>query len=175
MLVADPRATAIFEAALAAEPGLAPKAVANWVTGEYLRLAKAAAGAGEGSGAAFDATVLTAEAGGTGAQLGRLVRLVAEGAISGTNAKQVFERHATSGEPVDEIVADLGLAQISDRDALVGIIDEVLAANPAAVADVRAGKGQASGFLVGQVMKATRGQAQASVVQALLRERLGLD
>jgi len=164
VLVADPRATAIFEAALAAEPGLAPKAVANWVTGEYLRLAK---GAGEGSGAGASGV--------DGAQLGRLVRLVAEGAISGTNAKQVFERHAMSGEPVDEIVADLGLAQISDRGALIGIIDEVLAANPGAVADVRAGKGQASGFLVGQVMKATRGQAQASVVQALLRERLGLD
>jgi len=164
VLVADPRATAIFEAALAAEPGLAPKAVANWVTGEYLRLAK---GAGEGSGAGASGV--------DGAQLGRLVRLVADGAISGTNAKQVFERHALSGEPVDEIVADLGLAQISDRGALIGIIDEVLAANPGAVADVRAGKGQASGFLVGQVMKATRGQAQASVVQALLRERLGLD
>jgi len=164
VLVGDPGATAVFEAALAAEPGLAPKAVANWVTGEYLRLAK---GAGEGSGAGASGV--------DGAQLGRLVRLVAEGAISGTNAKQVFERHAMSGEPVDEIVAGLGLAQISDRDALIGIIDEVLAANPGAVADVRAGKGQASGFLVGQVMKATRGQAQASVVQALLRERLGLD
>ncbi len=164
VLVTDPRATAIFEAALAAEPGLAPKAVANWVTGEYLRLTK---GAGEGSGAGASAV--------DGVQLGRLVRLVAEGAISGTNAKQVFERHAMSGEPVDEIVAELGLAQISDRDVLIGIIDEVLAANPGAVADVRAGKGQASGFLVGQVMKATRGQAQASVVQALLRERLGLD
>jgi aspartyl-tRNA(Asn)/glutamyl-tRNA(Gln) amidotransferase subunit B len=164
VLVADPRATTIFEAALAAEPGLAPKAVANWVTGEYLRLAK---GTGEGSGVGAPAV--------DGAQLGRLVRLVAEGAISGTNAKQVFERHAMSGELVDEIVADLGVAQISDRDKLIGIIDEVLAANPGAVADVRAGKGQASGFLVGQVMKATRGQAQASVVQALLRERLGLD
>ena len=164
VLVGDPGATAVFEAALAAEPGLAPKAVANWVTGEYLRLAK---GAGEGSGAGASGV--------DGAQLGRLVRLVAEGAISGTNAKQVFERHAMSGEPVDEIVAGLGLAQISDRDALIGIIDEVLAANPGAVADVRAGKGQASGFLVGQVMKATRAQAQASVVQALLRERLGLD
>ena len=164
VLVGDPGATAVFEAALAAEPGLAPKAVANWVTGEYLRLAK---GAGEGSGAGAAPV--------DGAQLGRLVRLVAEGAISGTNAKQVFERHAMSGEPVDEIVADLGLAQISDRGALICIIDEVLAANPGAVADVRAGKGQASGFLVGQVMKATRGQAQASIVQALLRERLGLD
>jgi aspartyl-tRNA(Asn)/glutamyl-tRNA(Gln) amidotransferase subunit B len=164
VLVADPRATTIFEAALAAEPGLAPKAVANWVTGEYLRLAK---GTGEGSGVGAPAV--------DGAQLGRLVRLVAEGAISGTNAKQVFERHAMSGELVDEIVADLGVAQISDRDKLIGIIDEVLAANPGAVADVRAGKGQASGFLVGQVMKATRGQAQASVVQGLLRERLGLD
>jgi aspartyl-tRNA(Asn)/glutamyl-tRNA(Gln) amidotransferase subunit B len=161
VIVGDGGATALFEAALAAEPGVPPKAIANWVIGEYLRLRGAVAG-GRGQGAvAID-----------GAQLGRLVRLVGEGVISGTSAKTVFERHAASGEPVDAIIGDLDLTQISDRGALVGIIDAVLAANPGAVADVRAGKGQASGFLVGQVMKATRGQAQASAVQELLRERL---
>ncbi|MFI5255310.1 MAG: Asp-tRNA(Asn)/Glu-tRNA(Gln) amidotransferase GatCAB subunit B, partial [Candidatus Limnocylindrales bacterium] len=161
VLVGDPGAGAVFEAAVAAEPGVPAKAVANWVSGEYLRLANAAGGGGAGP-------ILV-----DGAQLGRLVRLVGEGAISGTSAKIVFERHAATGEPVEAVIEHLGLSQISDRAALLAVIDAVLADNPAAVADVRAGKGQASGFLVGQVMKATRGQAQASAVQALLRERLG--
>jgi aspartyl-tRNA(Asn)/glutamyl-tRNA(Gln) amidotransferase subunit B len=162
VLVADTEATTVFEAALLAEPDLAPKAVANWVIGEVLRLVGSAGGGVGRRRVPVD-----------GAQLGRLVRLVGEGAISSSSAKAVLERHATTREPVDAIVADLGLRQISDRDALAGIIDAVLAANPAAVEDVRAGKDQATGFLVGQVMKATRGQAQASAVQALLRERLG--
>ena len=71
------------------------------------------------------------------------------------------------------IVEERGLAQISDAAALGTVVDEVLAANPAAVADVRAGKGQAIGFLVGQVMKATRGQANAAVARAAIDERLG--
>ncbi len=63
--------------------------------------------------------------------------------------------------------------QISDADALGAVVDEVIAANPGAVADVHAGKEQAIRFLVGQVMKATRGQANAAAAQATLRERLG--
>ena len=59
-----------------------------------------------------------------------------------------------------------GFRQISDAGALAAVVDEVIAANPAAVADYRAGKPQAIGFLVGQVMKATRGQANAAMVQA---------
>jgi aspartyl-tRNA(Asn)/glutamyl-tRNA(Gln) amidotransferase subunit B len=157
VLVGDPTASNVFEAAVAAEPGLSAKTVANWVLGEYLRLANATSVA-----PLVD-----------GAQLGRLVRLVEEGAISGTSAKAVFERHATTGERVDAIVEDLGITQISDPRALLAVINEVLVANPDAVADVRAGKVQAHGFLVGQVMKATRGQARADMVQALLRERLG--
>jgi aspartyl-tRNA(Asn)/glutamyl-tRNA(Gln) amidotransferase subunit B len=73
---------------------------------------------------------------------------------------------------VERIVDDLGYAQISDESALAAAVDEVIAANPDAVADVRAGKGQAIGFLVGQVMKRTRGQANAAIVGALLRDRL---
>jgi aspartyl-tRNA(Asn)/glutamyl-tRNA(Gln) amidotransferase subunit B len=69
-------------------------------------------------------------------------------------------------------VAERGFHQISDAGQVGAAVDEVLAANPAAVADYRAGKVQAVGFLVGQVMKATRGQADASVVQTLVRERL---
>ncbi|MGH2408646.1 MAG: Asp-tRNA(Asn)/Glu-tRNA(Gln) amidotransferase subunit GatB [Candidatus Limnocylindrales bacterium] len=156
VLVADPAAGAVFEAALAAEPGSSAKTVANWVIGEYLRLAHAAPVAPRVDGA----------------ELGRLVRLVEDGTISRTSAKTVFERHATTGERVEAIVEDLGLTQITDRGELLAAIDAVLAAHPDAVAEVRAGKAQAQGFLVGQVMRATRGQAKADAVQALLRERL---
>ena len=62
--------------------------------------------------------------------------------------------------------------QISDPDSLAEVVDRVLSENPAAVADYRAGKTQAVGFVVGQVMKATRGQANAALVQAAVRERL---
>ncbi|MDA8203262.1 MAG: Asp-tRNA(Asn)/Glu-tRNA(Gln) amidotransferase subunit GatB [Chloroflexi bacterium] len=162
VIVADPAASALFEDALASAAGLpadrrpVPKALANWVTGEYLRLAKQRDDGGHASGA----------------ELTRLVSMVGEGRISGTNAKEVFGRHVGSGEPVEAIVSSMGLTQISDSVALSAAIDGVLAANPAAVADCRAGKDQAVRFLVGQVMKATRGQANATMVQRLVRERL---
>jgi aspartyl-tRNA(Asn)/glutamyl-tRNA(Gln) amidotransferase subunit B len=158
VIVGDPGAGRLFEETLAAGSGATPKQVANWVTGEYLRLAKQS-----GDGAALSVR---------GEDLARLLRLVTDGELSGTNAKQVFERHASTGERVDTIVEELGLRQISDTDALTAAVDEVLAENESAVADVRAGKGQAIGFLVGQVMKRTRGQANAAVVGSLLRERL---
>ena len=155
VLVADRAATTLFEAALAAEPDLPPKVLANWVTGEYLRLAKA------GEAARVDP-----------AELGRLVRLVADGTLSGTSAKQALARHARAGEPIAEIVEALGLRRIDDRVALAEIVTAILQANPAAADDVRAGKAQAMRFLMGQVMARTRGQANAEIVQQLLRERL---
>jgi len=158
VLVADPGATALFEATLAADASLAAKSVANWVTGEYLRLRNAAS---------VDAPVHVAPA-----ELAALIRLVDGGTISRANAKEVLEAHVASGAPVATIVADRGFRQISDAGVVGAAVDEVLAANPGAVADYRAGKVQAVGFLVGQVMKATRGQAEAAVVQALVRERL---
>jgi aspartyl-tRNA(Asn)/glutamyl-tRNA(Gln) amidotransferase subunit B len=127
------------------------------VTGEYMRLAK-----GEGSASG---TVVVAE-------FAVLVGLVADGAISGTNAKEVLAEHFGSGATVASIVESRGFRQISDAGALGRAIEDVLAAHPAAVSDYRSGKAAASGFLVGQVMKATRGQANAAMVQAALRERL---
>jgi aspartyl-tRNA(Asn)/glutamyl-tRNA(Gln) amidotransferase subunit B len=156
VLVADADAGALFEATLATGAGLEPKPVANWVTGDYLRIRNAA-----DSAVSVDPAALAA-----------IVRLVADGALNRSSARQVLDAHVESGDGVDAIVARLGLRQISDADALGTIVDQVLAANPAAVADVRAGKAQAIGFLVGQVMKATRGQANAAVAQAALRERL---
>ncbi len=156
VLVNDAAATALFEGALAAGTGVPAKLLANWVTGEYMRLAK-----WEGSSGSADP-----------AELAALVKLVADGAVSGTNAKEVFAEHFASGVKVAAIVETRGFRQISDAGALGAAIDTVLAANPAAVADYRSGTTAAVGFLVGQVMKATRGQANAAMVQTALRERL---
>ena len=159
VLTSDPDATALFEATLAAEPSLPAKSVANWVTGEYLRL-RNTAGA--------DSVVQVAAA-----ELAAIVRAVEEGTISRANAKEVFEAHVGTGEGAAAIIAARGFRQITDADAVGAAVDDAIAANPAAVADYRAGKVQAVGFLVGQVMKATRGQANAGLVQAAVRERLG--
>jgi aspartyl-tRNA(Asn)/glutamyl-tRNA(Gln) amidotransferase subunit B len=157
VLVNEPAATAMFEGALAAGAGVPAKLLANWVTGEYMRLAKS-------EGTAADKAVP--------AELAALVKLVADGAISGTNAKEVFAEHFASGTAVAAVVESRGFRQISDAGALGAAVEQVLAGNPDAVADYRAGKGAAVGFLVGQVMKATRGQANAAMVQTALRERL---
>jgi aspartyl-tRNA(Asn)/glutamyl-tRNA(Gln) amidotransferase subunit B len=174
VIVNDAAATELFEAALAADPGLAPKTVSNWVTGEFLRLTRAAGGAGGAASAGGPGGAGGSGGSGqaSGAELARLLGRVAGGSLSGTNAKEVFARHFETGKPVEAIVAELGLAQISDTGVIAAAVDAVLAANAAAVADYRAGKAQAVGFLVGQVMKATRGQANPAVVQQLLRERL---
>ena len=156
MLVADPDATALFEATLGADDGLAAKSVANWVTGEYLRLRNAAA----------VAPVVAPT------QLAAIVRAVDAGTLSRGNGKEVLEAHASSGDTASAIIAARGLRQISDATAIADAVAEALAANPAAVADYRAGKEQALKFLVGQVMKATLRRADATVVQAAVRERL---
>jgi aspartyl-tRNA(Asn)/glutamyl-tRNA(Gln) amidotransferase subunit B len=156
VVVADPDAAGLFEATLEADRGLDPKQVANWVTVEYLRLRNAAA-----DPVAVDPF-----------ELAHLVRQVADKAISRANAKEVFELHVATGEPAAALIEARGFRQISDSGALSKVVDEVLAAHPQPVADYRAGKSQAVGFLVGQVMKATRGQADAALVQAAVRERL---
>jgi len=151
-----PGATELFEGVLAAAPGINPKRAANWVSGEYLRLTKGAAAGHVHAG-----------------ELAELIRLVERGDLSGTNAKQVLERHHAGGQPVAAIIEELGLRQISEASALSDAVERVIAANPTAVADYLAGKAQAIGFLVGQVMRETRGQANAAVVQGLLADRLG--
>jgi aspartyl-tRNA(Asn)/glutamyl-tRNA(Gln) amidotransferase subunit B len=159
VLTADGDAAALFEATLAAGgPDLAAKSVANWVTGEYLRLRNAATAA----------TPVAVEP----AELAALIAAVDGGKVSRANGKDVLAAHAGGGGPVAAIIAERGFQQISDAGAVGAAVDEVLAANPAAVADYHAGKAQAVGFLVGQVMKATRGRADAAVVQAAIRARL---
>ena len=160
VLTADADAATLFEGTLAAGgPDLAAKSVANWVTGEYLRLRNAAT----------DAAPVAVDP----AELAALIAAVEGSEVSRSNGKEVLEAHAGGGGSVAAIIAARGFRQISDEGAVGAAVDEVLAANPGAVADFHAGKAQAVGFLVGQVMKATRGQANAAVVQAAIRARLG--
>lgn len=150
-----------FDRAVAAGTprGIDAKAVANWVTGELFRLMKETA-------TEIDAVKIEP------AQIAELIALVSAGAISNTIAKTVFGEMFATGRGPRVIVQEKGLAQISDRGALVGIVDQVLADNPQPVAEFLAGKEAIAKFLVGQVMKATRGQGNPAVVNALVIERL---
>jgi aspartyl-tRNA(Asn)/glutamyl-tRNA(Gln) amidotransferase subunit B len=160
VIVADPNASELLETLV--REGVPAKEAANWVSGEYLRLLRKY---GEG--------VVPRVAGSDlGADLAGLVRLVLADGITRTNAKEVFETAFTTGRSPAEIIEERGFVKISDADAVGRVVDEVVASNPAAVADYRAGKGQAMGFLVGQVMKATGGQANAALAAAAIRERL---
>ncbi len=106
------------------------------------------------------------------AMLGGLLQRILDETLSGKIAKQVFEAMWAGEGTADEIIQARGLKQISDSAELEAIVDEVIAANPKQVEQFRAGKEKLLGFFVGQVMKATRGQANPKQVNALLRKRL---
>ena len=105
--------------------------------------------------------------------LAELVSLVERGTISSSAAKDVFEKMWASGDRAAVIVEREGLGQIGDQAALAAFVDEVLAANPAVVAEFRAGRTATLGFLVGQVMKKSGGKANPRIVNELLRKALG--
>jgi aspartyl-tRNA(Asn)/glutamyl-tRNA(Gln) amidotransferase subunit B len=106
------------------------------------------------------------------ASLAALIRLIADGTISGKIAKSVFEEMYTTGADPGDVVKEKGLVQISDESAVAALVDQVLAANPAQADQYRAGKTAALGWLVGQVMKASSGRANPQLVNRLLKERL---
>ncbi|MDD2234245.1 MAG: Asp-tRNA(Asn)/Glu-tRNA(Gln) amidotransferase subunit GatB [Desulfitobacteriaceae bacterium] len=135
------------------------KVLANWVMGDFSRILNAQ------QCAVGDSPI-------TPLQLAELLKLIEKGTISGKIAKSVIEDMYTTGKDAGTIIKEKGLAQISDEGALSGIIDGVLAANPQSVEDYRAGKERALGFLVGQIMKATKGQANPGKVNQLLKGKL---
>jgi aspartyl-tRNA(Asn)/glutamyl-tRNA(Gln) amidotransferase subunit B len=104
--------------------------------------------------------------------LAGLIRLIDAGTISGPVAKDVFEKMYSSGRAASAIVEQEGLARIDDEAAIAEAVRTVIDANPRAAADFRAGKQQTIGFLVGQVMKATKGKANPALVNDLLRKLL---
>ena len=101
------------------------------------------------------------------------MKLIGAGALSGKLAKQIFPKMYATATRRPTIVEREGLAQISDTGALEKVIDDVIAANPKQVEQYRGGKTTVINFLVGQVMKQTRGQANVGVVTELLKTKLG--
>ncbi|MTV48176.1 Asp-tRNA(Asn)/Glu-tRNA(Gln) amidotransferase subunit GatB [Heliobacillus mobilis] len=101
-----------------------------------------------------------------------LLQLLEAGTISTKIAKTVFEDMFATGKPAKAIVEEKGLVQISDEGAIASIVRDILTANPSVVADFKAGKEKAMGFLVGQAMKATKGKANPGLVNKLLKEEL---
>ena len=106
------------------------------------------------------------------AHLGELLKLVGSGEISSKLAKDIFEKMFATGEAAPVIMEREGLKQISDTGALEKIVDDVIAANPKQLEQYRAGKTTVMGFFVGQMMKATKGQANPAAVNELLKKKL---
>ena len=137
-----------------------PRTTANWVMGDLMGLLKA-------EGKEIPDSPVAA------ANLGELVRLVARGELSGKLAKEVFTRMFATGEAPAVIIQREGLKQISDSGSLERAIEDAIAANPRQVEQYRGGKTTVLNFLVGQVMKATRGQANVAMVSELFKQKLG--
>src|SRR5690606_26260399 len=104
--------------------------------------------------------------------LAALVRRIADGTVSSSGARQVFEALWEHGGDVDAIIEAKGLKQIGDASALEAIVDAVLAANARSVEEFRAGKDKALNALVGQAMKASKGKANPAQVSELLKRKI---
>jgi len=158
VLVSDKALADFFEEAVKAAGGDA-KAVANWVTGEVLRYVK-------NDGGSIARTKLRPH------HVGSLVKLVKSGELSSTAAKDVFAEVWQSGAEPAAVVKAKGLAQVSDEAAIAAAVDAVLAENPKAIADYKAGNPRALGALVGPVMKRMGGKANPTVINKVLAERI---
>jgi len=156
LLTSDRPTGDLFQEAVGA--GAPPEITARWVINDLPR---------ESGDRPIDGTTLT------GAGLAALLQAVASGDITGVAAKEVFAEMVRNGGDPRAIIAERGLAQVSDEDAIAGIVDEVLAANPDKVDQYRAGKTGLLGFFMGQVMRSSSGKANPQVIQKLLGDRLG--
>ena len=157
VLTLSPHLSAYFDRCV--ELGADPKAAANWIMGDLMGYMNA-------RGIPYEKIPVTA------GNLVDMLTMIKEGTISGKIAKEVLLKMIESNKDPRAIVKEEGLEQVSDDAALVAIVEQVLSSNPAVVADFLSGKEKALGFLVGQVMKATRGRANPEKVNAMLRQRM---
>ena len=158
VLTASARAAEWFEAAASAYDGDAKKIV-NWIIADLFGLLNEA-------GSELHETRFPPS------HLAGLVKLVDDGAISGKQAKLVLQGMFETGDDAATVAKNKGLEQVSDQGAIEKIVDEVIAENPDAAEKVRAGQTNTIGFLVGQVMKRSKGQANPGVVNEVLRNKL---
>ncbi len=146
-----------FEACVEKFPD--PKQVSNWVTGELLALLNR-------DGKTPKECPIKPD------HLTRMLSLMKEGKITRRIAQGLFEEMYETGQSPDEIVSRKGWAMVSDREELVGVVEEVLRENPKEVEAFKAGKEKLMGFFMGEVMKRTKGQADPKLAQEILREKL---
>ncbi len=136
-----------------------PKAAANWILTEILRILK-------------EEKLDVARSPVSARHLAEMIRLIEDGTISGKIAKEVFEEMRRSGKAPRAIVGERGLMQILDEAAILAVIDQVMTENPGPLAQYKGGKAATFGFFVGQVMKKTQGKANPQKLNELLRRRL---
>jgi len=154
------RAPADYYEAVAGATRASPKVAANWVIGELTAALNR-------DGLEIGASRVSPTA------LAALLDRIADGSISGKIAKEVFEALWSGEGTVAEIIDKRGLTQISDAASIDALVEQVIAANPTQAEQFRAGKQQVLGFLVGQVMKASKGKANPQQVNEALRRKLG--
>jgi len=156
-LVEDKSIADYFEKAVKAYDS--PKKIANWIMTELMRELKSG-------------DLCVSECPISPENMAKLVSLIDEGTVSGRMAKEVFSEMYSTGEDPEGIVGKKGMKLESDQGVLQKLVDEVIAANPQQVKKYREGKKQLMGFFVGEVMKATRGQADPKLVNELIRKKL---
>lgn len=139
--------------------GANPKTASNYILGDLLRLLNA-------NNMEVEDIKISPK------NLVRLFNMIEEGKISNTAGKEVFKEMFKSDRPVLEIIEEKGLSQISCSDEIEKLVDEVLNNNPKSIEDFKAGKTQAVGFLMGQVMKASKGKANPPVAKQMIEEKL---
>jgi aspartyl-tRNA(Asn)/glutamyl-tRNA(Gln) amidotransferase subunit B len=135
------------------------KAVSNWIMGDLLGFLNA-------NNLELEQVKIT------GKGLGEMIGLIEKGTISSKIAKTVFKAMLETGKEPQTIVEEQGLVQISDEGAIKAVVEQIVANNPQSVADFKAGKDKAVGFLVGQVMKETKGKANPGLVNKLIMDCL---
>ncbi len=162
ILIDDKALSQYYEAVVAL--GANPKVVVNWIQGDILKLLR------EKELEAIDIPVAPKA-------LNDLIQIIADGKISITVGKEVFGEMFNTGKSATEIIEAKGLSQISDTSELERIVVDIIESNPDSIRDIAAGKKQAAGFLMGQLMKATKGKANPQVAKeimdAKLKEKLG--
>jgi aspartyl-tRNA(Asn)/glutamyl-tRNA(Gln) amidotransferase subunit B len=160
VLTDEPLVAAFYEETVLAAPKVTPKAVANWISGDLFGLLN-------------QAGIGIEEARTSPAELAALLHMVASGELNQNTAKDVLREMFESGQSAEAIVARRGLRQISDTEAIAGLVRSVLEANPNEVRAYLDGKDTLSKWLFGQVMRAARGQANPQVLQGELERQLG--